>query len=465
MRLGAGMALLLGLVAGAAVWAAGPAGAGAAPSLLYTAATRYEPLAWIRGAERFPQGANIFFQGEARRKLIPDFAASADPNVSFDGQRVLFAGKRRPNDRWQIWEVAASGGSPRQVTACVGDCVRPFYLPEERVVYAQRVKGSFVIEAAPLAAGKALRLTYAPGNFLPADVLRDGRILFEAAYPLGGSAVAELYTVYSDGSGVESYRCDHGKGRYAGRQVGSGDIVFAQGRGMARFTSALAQQSAVAMPAGDYAGDVEEGGDGSWLVSARAKLNEHYRIARWAAGSGTTTLSEPGVDVVQPVLLRERPVPSRHPSALHEWNYANLLCLNSYTSKYTFAESSIGTVRLYTRGAGGTEVALGTAAVEQDGSFYLRTPADQPLKIELLDRSGKTLKKEAGWFWLRKGEQRVCVGCHAGPEAAPENAVPQVLQRSVVAADLTRIPGSAVNAKWRIPERPAPKGASTTGGR
>jgi len=86
----------------------------------------------------------------------------------------------------------------------------------------------------------------------------------------------------------------------------------------------------------------------------------------------------------------------------------------------------------------GNEKLLGTATVESDGSFYLRTPADQPLKIELLDRSGKTLKKEAGWFWLRRGEQRVCVGCHAGPETAPENAVPAVLLRSTVPADMTR---------------------------
>jgi hypothetical protein len=63
---------------------------------------------------------------------------------------------------------------------------------------------------------------------------------------------------------------------------------------------------------------------------------------------------------------------------------------------------------------------------------------DQPLQIELLDSSGKTLKREAGWFWLRRGEQRACVGCHAGPETAPENAVPMVLLKSTTPADMTR---------------------------
>ena len=80
---------------------------------------------------------------------------------------------------------------------------------------------------------------------------------------------------------------------------------------------------------------------------------------------------------------------------------------------------------------------LGVAPVEADGSFYVQVPGDQPLQIELLDAAGKTLKREAGFFWLRHGEQRVCVGCHAGPETAPENAVPLILLKSTTPADMT----------------------------
>jgi hypothetical protein len=430
MRIAGVMLTAIGAVA--IMWAIEAAPSGPTPSLLYTVTKRYEPLAWLRGADRFPKGASIFLEAEGdRRSFVRGFAASADPTVSFDGEQVLFAGKRHPRDHWQIWEVTAPGESPRQVTACTGDCVRPFYLPENRVVYARRLNGSFVIEAASLAGEKPLRLTYLPGNFLPTAVLHDGRVLFESAYPLGASSMPELYTVYPDGSGVESYRCDHGQPRYAGRQIASGDIVFVQQRGIARFTSALAHQVSVAVPPGDYAGDVVETADGNWLLARRSKLSEHYQLFRWKLGEGNTS------------------APNRFPSALHDWNYANLLCLNAYTARYSFAEGAIASVRLYTRGTKGDEVMLGTEHVEQDGSFYLRTPADQPLKIELLDRSGKTLKKEAGWFWLRKGEQRICVGCHAGPETAPENALPQVLQRSTVAADMTKIPASVLNAQRR----------------
>jgi len=94
-------------------------------------------------------------------------------------------------------------------------------------------------------------------------------------------------------------------------------------------------------------------------------------------------------------------------------------------------------MRLYTRDAAGKAVLLGGAPVESDGSFFVQVPGDQPLQIELLDANGKTLKREQGWFWMRGGEQRACVGCHAGPETAPENAVPQILLKSTTPADLT----------------------------
>jgi Hydrazine synthase alpha subunit middle domain len=412
---------------------------GATP-LLYTVAKEYEPLAWLRSQERFPLGAQIFAQsGNERHPLVNGFAATADPAVSYDGTHVLFAGKQKANDPWRIYEIAAKGGEPRQIVSCEEDCVRPFYLPADRFVYARKAHGHFTIEAAPLAGGKPLPLTYAPGNFLPTDVLRDGRVLFEGTFPGDSGSVPEIYTVYSDGSGVESYRCDHGHARYAGRQLYSGDIVFTSDRGLSRFTSALAQELQVPAPAGEYAGDIVEMPSGTWLLAWRASPRGRFQLKRWKPGLNTleAVAGGAGDDFIQPALLAPRPIPNRHPSALHDWTYANLLCLNVYTSKYSFAEGAVSAVRLHTQDPSGQEKMLGTAAVESDGSFYLRTPADQPLKIALLDRAGKTLKKEAGWFWLRRGEQRVCVGCHAGPETAPENAVPAVLLRSTIPADMT----------------------------
>ena len=411
------------------------------PSLLYTSTPHYEPLAWLEGSDRFPQGATVFIKASGpARPLARDFLATADATVSFDAKTVLFSGKQHPTDHWQIWEFAVSSGTPRQVTRCEDDCVRPLYVPGERFAYAHKISGHFVVEIASLAGNEpSLQLTHTPGDSIPNDVLQDGRILLSSDYPLDNGTSSELYTVYSDGSGIEAYRCDHGHSRYSGKQVSSGDVVFARDERLFRFTSALAHEVAVPAPIATYTGDVVERSDRTWILSARSSSEKFYGLRTWKPGSTgfAALVADTKANIVQPTFLAERPVPNRHPSALHEWNYANVLCLNAYTSKDRIPDGAVASVRLYTRDAQGGTQAQGIAQVEKDGSFYLRVPADKPLRIELLDASGKTVKSEAGWFWLRGGEQRICVGCHAGPERAADNAVPMALQRSTVAADLT----------------------------
>lgn len=423
-----------------------PAVTNADPTFIYTVAKVYEPLAWMRGGERFPKGAALFIKdAKGERPLLGDFVSSADPVVSFDGQRVLFAGKARRADPWQIWEMSSQGGPARRITTGAEDCIRPFYLPEDRIVYARKVHGRFVIEVLDLGGGKPLALTHIPASAIPSDILHDGRIAFSAGYPLGMSDTPEIYTVYSDGSGVESYRCDHGVARHSAKQDSSGDLIFVSAKGLERFTSARAQAIRLNAPAGEFAGDFAETAKGEWLLSWRPDSNSTFRIMRGRQGSQPMqpAIVEPGASVVQPALIEPRPVPNRHPSGLHDWANANLLCLNAYTSKFRFAPGTIHSVRVYTQDRSTATKLLGSAPVENDGSFFVQVPGDQPLQIELLDASGKTLKRESGFFWMRKGEQRGCVGCHAGPETAPENAVPAVLLKSTAPADLTGNPQNA----------------------
>ena len=418
----------------------------ASDSFLYTVAKAYEPLAWMHGAERFPSGATIFIHESSHAyALLPEFAATADPAISFDAERVLFAGKRKPEDRWQIWEMSLSEGNARQITSGKDDSIRPFYLPEDRVVYARKTDGRFQIEAADLTGRNVVALTYGPADFLPSDILRDGRVLFEAGYPLGSDKTPEIYTVYSDGSGVESYRCDHGNVHHGARQVSSGDIVFASASGLSRFTSARALAVAISAPTGDYAGDVAELSSGEWLLPWRTAAKHEFQLVTWHPGPTAvhSVVTASNANAIQPVALGSRVVPNRHPSGLHDWSNANLLCLNAYTSKYLFPARSIHSARLYAQDSAGKARLLGTAPVESDGSFFVHVPSDRALQIELLDAAGKTLKRESGFFWMRRGEQRACVGCHAGPETAPENAVPQILLKSTTPADMTGTQGAS----------------------
>jgi len=149
-----------------------------------------------------------------------------------------------------------------------------------------------------------------------------------------------------------------------------------------------------------------------------------------------TVLAESTENLVEPVLVAPRNRPNRHPSGLHDWSYANMLALDARQSREGNLKSTPASVRLETLDAGHA-VVLGTAPVESDGSFFVKTPADKPIRFALLDDQGAVLRKEHGWFWIRRGEQRICVGCHVGPEHASENRVPAVLLRTTTPVDLT----------------------------
>jgi hypothetical protein len=445
------------------VCAFGPNGAQSAigADVIVTAAPAYLPLAALKGGERFPKGAQLLLihadkAGNAE-PLVTGFWAAADANVSFDCQRVLFAGKQLASDPWQIWELDLKDRSVRKLIAGDGDAIRPFYLPAGRLVYARHTTQGFHLEAAgndsanlsaPIdaqAGATLLPLSYLPGNTIPADVLHDGRILFEAGFPLGAGAAPELYLVYSDGSGVESYRCDHGRARWGGKQLASGDVVFTHGDSLARFTSPLAHEAAIQAPHAEYAGAIAEMPSGAWLLSARAAASAHYALKSWTPGDGLktgalalkTVLALSGEDLVEPVVVAPRERPKRHPSGLHDWSYANMVALDARQSREGDLKNAPAEVRLETLDAEGRAMVMGTAPVEPDGSFFVRTPADKPIRFALLDAKGGVVREEHGWFWIRRGEQRYCVGCHAGPERSSENRVPAVLLRTTSPVDLT----------------------------
>ena len=257
-------------------------------AVIVTAAPAYDGTAALRGEERFPRGAQLLLVKDgSAAPLVEGFAASADANVSFDAQRVLFAGKKSAGDPWAIWELTLSDHSLHKVMGGATDVVRPMYLPGDRLVYARRgAKGVPAGGGGTRWFGKAAAQFHGREARLPDDVLADGRILFESEFPLGEGKTPEMFLVYSDGSGVESYRCDHGTARWGGRQLASGDVVFTHGASLARFTSPLAHEVRVAAPQAEYAGAIAELESGEWLLSARPECESELRDRNLEAGHG-----------------------------------------------------------------------------------------------------------------------------------------------------------------------------------
>jgi hypothetical protein len=162
-----------------------------------------------------------------------------------------------------------------------------------------------------------------------------------------------------------------------------------------------------------------------------------------------TVLTESGEDLVESVLVAPRTRPKHHPSGLHDWSYANMMALDARQSREGDLKAAPASVRLETLDDGHT-VVTGTAPVEADGSFFVKTPADKPIRFALLDDKGAVVRQERGWFWIRRGEQRYCVGCHTGPDRSSENRVPAVLLRTTTPVDL-----SGANVNGATQQKPA----------
>ncbi len=171
----------------------------------------------------------------------------------------------------------------------------------------------------------------------------------------------------------------------------------------------------------------------------------HRRGARYSlqlvqheSRSFTAVVADSSLNLVEPVLAEPSHQPDWFPSSLHPWNTANLLALNSYLSRDSaIPVNTIASVRVSTVDAAGQPKVLGTDKVQKDGSFFVQMPGNTPIRFELLNASGAVIRRERGWMWARAGEQRVCVGCHTGPERAPDNVVPEVLWNQSGPTNLT----------------------------
>ena len=365
--------------------------AGAGSPYLYTEAARYDP----QGGERFPAGARLMLvDGGAAHAFVPAFAASADAAVSFDGTRVLFAGKQKPGEPWAIWETAIAGSAPRRVTSGNEDCIRPFYMPGDNLVYARHTAAGYEIELAPLAGGKPLRLTYGDGDHIPSDVLLDGRVLFDAPHR-GGHA--------------------RGVHRLRGWQRRRDCALRSRPRPAFRAAGLFGRHRVCQRRA---PGSVHLGARGGASAGAperrirRAGRGARLRASCWypggfAAGSpfslriakiGDTVLAPRprSFNELDPVLVRAHAVPKRHPSGLGDRDGANF-CASMLTRRAR-AGSPRAWLRRCACGPRTTPARpylLGQTPVDPDGSFFVQVPSERPIRFELLDGSSKTVRGRA----------------------------------------------------------------------
>jgi hypothetical protein len=406
-------------------------------------------------AQMFPRGSrlvsiNLGATGKAPKSLSIGFFAAADPQVSADGSRLLFAAQTERNTTWQIWDIPAEGGTPRQITHCVQDCVQPQYLPANQIVYTA-LEGAGAARASTIwvthdDGTSAHPITFGPGRFEIETVLRSGRLLLSADSPLVAGGVSapprNLYVVDPDGSGLmllRRYESAPGIRRNA-QELADGTILFVQHKG----AQLSAGQLMAIRPGAPHATPIAPGhsgfasvagfGEGTIVASRRNKDKQFdlYLLSLHGSDREQLLYRESRTSSIQAVLIAPRPMVEAYRSILHpERTTGRMICLDAYASKDVATgriPGHITRVRVVTRTQTGEKL-LGEAPVEVDGSFYAAVPADLPIRFLLIGSNGEILKQQRSWMWVRPGEDRGCFGCHEGQALAPENRSPMTLQR------------------------------------
>jgi hypothetical protein len=417
------------------------------------------------------------------RALSEGFHSACDANVSFDGQRVLFAGRKERNARWRIWEIGLDGQGLRPVSPETLDARSPIHVStlftldspqpwfttvfvgQEQTLNEWGRASASSLYNIKLDGTELRRLTFNPHHNFDPFQMWDGRVIYASerypSEPAAGGGRVGLYAIHLEGADMEAY------GGELGRRIQHMPCVTE--RGLVIFVES---EQAAADGAGQLA-CVEErrphvtyrqlAQDASHLFLHPSPWRDNRvlvsrRPARGKATSGVFWLDadqgrcEPVFDSpdyhdVQAVVVKPRHRPDGHSTVVDTKLDAGIFYgLNCYDADPRMAPHMPGGMIKRVRflegilrpaaAASGTAAKgpfvprrlVGEAPVEADGSFNVEVPADTPLLLQTLDERGLALAT-CGWIWVKPKEKRGCIGCHEDPERIPENEYVLALRR------------------------------------
>jgi Hydrazine synthase alpha subunit middle domain/WD40-like Beta Propeller Repeat len=393
--------------------------------------------------------------------LTPEFTGACDPDVSFDGKSIVFAGRRDPEGSWQIWRMNADGSGKTQITRRPGQSVAPvfagarFYLddpqPTPQVIFAGSARDpqSFALYGTDLEGAALRRLTFNPHSDFSPAVLPTGQIVFSSWQRYGDrvepDGIFALLAVNIDGTDLMPFYGNHEPPRYKDMAavspvrdrvyfvesdrlswLGGGDLAYVSWRrplhshgkvnddadGLGLF------HSPTPLP------------DGGLLASYRRRASDSvfavYRLDPESGRRLEKVFEQAGWHSIDAHVLAPRPPGTGRANWLKPGSTTGVFyCLNSYrTSPGEGGDRSVappGTIKHVRVIEGLPRRILGVAPVEPDGSFHIRVPAETPITFQLLDENFLALRTQRAWTWVMGNENRGCIGCHEDRELSPPN--------------------------------------------
>jgi len=426
--------------------------------------------------------------GGKARVLTTGFASAADPEVSLDAKRILFAGRKAATDPWCIHEMRADGSGARLVTCGPGSARRPIYLttmytlnPVSTDAWTQiafvggrpdEVNEAGVGETQSLYTcrldGTAMRrLTYNLSSDIDPTLLPDGRLVYASwlrhDLERGPAGRFTLLAVNMDGTDMVPYVTTEGhRARQMPTATESGVVVYVEADALAGDGAGSLASVSMRRPLHSYRSltNPDDGlfawpaalvDGGGVLVSMRPAdgSGDHgvYRLDP-ATGRRTMVFDQAGWHDVQAKALAPRPSHDGRSSPVRDdategTLYVIDIGINDLPEGALAAGTAArmrvleGLPRRAATAAEGPLAArrlLGEAPIAADGSAQAVVPANTPVILQVVDADG-IARRSGAWIWARNHYEQGCVGCHEDPERTPPNRFVKAIQ--VPAARLT----------------------------
>ncbi len=440
------------------------------------------------GTLRVPygSGARILLRDsrDSARLVAPGFHSAADPDVSFDGRSILFAGKRTASDRWTIYEAAIGSGEIRQITRQRGDCRSPCYqgpmytitenAPWRQITFVGIEAG--VLNECGTAAASAIysckldgsfvqRLTYNLSSDYDPVVMPDGRLLFaawqRAGWDHGLTGRIALLGINTDGIDLAPFCGSVGRRiKHMPCITTSGLAVFVEADTVPWDGAGVLACVTLRRPLHSYR-QITDASDG--LFHSPSPLPDGRILVSRRPADGTAphavycmdpiskrlepVLHDPRFHCIQARAVAPRAEPDGRSSVLTpEDPLGKFYCLDVYQTDFKdptwLPRGTAKKLRVLegiprTAAGAGTPSSrsdslsvpqlalrriLGEVPLAADGSFNIEVPANLPIQLQLLDERGLALRS-CGWIWTRNHESQGCIGCHEDPELTPANRV------------------------------------------
>lgn len=419
-----------------------------------------------------------------------------DPQVHYDGKKILFSYRKGGTENYLLYEISIDGSGLRQITTGQFDDIEPTYLPDGDIVFVssrcKRWVNCWLTQVAilhrcgpngedvhPISSNNEHDNTPWP--------LPDGRVLYTRWEYVDRSQVNyhHLWVSNPDGTGQMIWfgNLHPGITMIDAKPIPGSDKVvasFSPGHGQREHAGAITVVDPKSGPdAKEFAKRISKSdqyrdpwafsetafmaalGPTLVLLDDRGRTQEIYRLPQPDVAAGME-LSEP-----RPVMTRPR-----------EASVADRVRSGQATGKLILADIyegrnmqgvKRGEIRKllvletlpmpihYTGGMdpvsyGGTftlERIVGTVPVEPDGSAYLELPAKRSFFFVALDEHDLSVKRMQSFLTVQPGETTSCVGCHEQRTRTPTSTATASL---LSAASALRRPASQIEPIAGVPD-------------